>query len=141
MYMKLKDKAFAHIDRLTQLASLDLSGSKITDETVKKLSNLALKNLILDKCYGLGSQSTIEISKISTLLELDLGNCKNIPEESFGELSKLSNLKRINLGGTRITEESFKEIFELNLSLSRVNLHNCKNLSKEIINFYESYKR
>jgi hypothetical protein len=101
------------------LLSIDLSHTNISDEQ--------LKNLL----------DAINRKKIA---ELDLGFCKNIKNPSLENLTKLTIL---NLDTTNITDEALGNILKqepLKKTLQEINLYNCKNLIKPVINSLSSLK-
>lgn len=106
----LDDATFAKISPLyPQLASVDLSATKITDATVAKLAEAKnLKNVRLAET-AITDASLDTLSKIQTLESINLFGTK-VTNEGVMKLSALPNLKRLYLWQTGVTPETIEEL-------------------------------
>lgn len=110
------------------LINIDLSGSTISDRTLKSLATYCpnLKKIVMSRARYLFSEQVL-ISTIPTFTNLNnfqLNNCKEVTDEFLRELAlKCPNLDLLDLSGCKqITDESASSLDTL--KLTKLNVSN-----------------
>ena len=106
------DASLVNLNRLSQLQSLDLGGSKITDSGLKHLNGLCqLLYLNLSSTQisdgGLGN-----LKGLDQLQQLDLGSTQ-ITDAGLSCLSELHQLQVLDLRNTQVTDEGIPQLATL----------------------------
>ena len=106
------DAAFAKLQSVTpQLVTLDLSATKITDQSVAQLSGATNLRLIRLAETGITDASIDTLVKLSSLESINLYGTK-VTDAGVAKLSALPKLKRLYLWQTGVTPEAIKALQE-----------------------------
>jgi hypothetical protein len=96
------------LDRLSQIESVQLEGSNVTDAVLEHLRGLhQLKTVLLGGCTQVTDAGLDRLSGLSQLRELDLSDTQ-VTVAGIAHLSGLTKLRRINVRGTNAEGESEK---------------------------------
>ncbi|XP_071644424.1 F-box/LRR-repeat protein 4-like [Temnothorax longispinosus] len=113
--------------RCKYLRQLDLTGSVFdVKDFVNFLDNcgIRLTHLRLSGCKSVDSRAVLKISKIcKNLKELDLNRCYGIDDEGFSYLKKLKSLERLNLCSTCINAQQLCKILQKNQWMRELDTH------------------
>lgn len=120
------DQGLPHLAKLTNLESVNLSNTKITDAGLSVTLNLPkLTRLDLSACTVTPAMMA-SLSKLENLEVLSLEGTR-IGDEDVSQLANLAQLKELNLSHTMITDSSFRVLGTLKsleiLKVSNTNLN------------------
>jgi hypothetical protein len=108
----LDDAAFKKLEPVSsQLVTVDLSATKITDQGVAQLASSKNLRLIRLAETGITDASIDTLLKLPNLESINLYGTK-VTDAGVSKLSKLSNLKRLYLWQTAVTPEAIKSLKE-----------------------------
>jgi internalin A len=103
--LQITDLGVAKLARLKKLRRLNLSGARISTESIQLLHGLPLEHLSLFACVSIDNSAAAALAGIPTLIHLDLSYTK-IGNESLPHLAKLQNLKQLYLTETQVTADA-----------------------------------
>jgi internalin A len=103
--LQITDLGVAKLAKLRNLRRLNLSGARLTPESLQVLQALPLERLSLWACESLDSSAAPALAGIATLAMLDLSYTK-IDDQALAQLAKLPNLKQLYLTETQVTPEA-----------------------------------
>ncbi len=103
--LQITDLGVAKLAKLKKLRRLNLSGARISTESIQLLHGLPLEHLSLFACVSLDNSAAAALAGIPTLTHLDLSYTK-IGNESLPHLAKLQNLKQLYLTETQVTADA-----------------------------------
>ena len=110
--LQITDLGVAKLAKLKKLRRLNLSGARLTTESIQVLQSLPLEHLSLFACL---CSSTIlprqRSAGLPTLAHLDLSYTK-IDDDALAQLAKLPNLKQLYLTETKVTPAGCRGISE-----------------------------
>jgi internalin A len=109
--LQITDLGVAKLAKLKKLRRLNLSGARLSTESIQVLQSLPLEQLSLFACLALDNTAAVALAGIPTLAHLDLSYTK-VGNDGLQHLAKLPNLKQLYLTETEITPEaaeSFKK--------------------------------
>jgi len=111
------DAGLAHLDELTQIKELDLSGTGITDAGLVHLKRMAgLQKLDLSGT-GITDAGLVRLKRMARLQELDLSGTR-ITHAGLAHLSGLTSLQTLSLRKTEVSEAGVMHLKNLtNLKL------------------------
>ncbi|XP_015376816.1 PREDICTED: jmjC domain-containing histone demethylation protein 1 [Diuraphis noxia] len=97
--------------RLSNLKSLKLAGSHITDEGIQIIVRVLPKLSMLDlsQCYPITDNGVESLTQISGLSTLQLSGCTGISEQSLKILGKCKSLTYLDLRHTKLTKSSINK--------------------------------
>jgi hypothetical protein len=108
----LDDAGFAKLDALLpHLVTLDLSATKITDQTVAKLTSCGKLRMIRLSETGITDASIDSLLKIPSLESINLYGTK-VTDAGVSKFGALTHLKRLYLWQTAVTPEAVKALKE-----------------------------
>lgn len=120
----ITDEGLKKLSILTSLVTLNLGDSAVTDEGLKELSSLsALTSLTLRRLPVTG-RGLKALSSLRSLVYLDL-SFTHVTGEDLSALSTLPSLKKLMLWNVEVTDEDLKSLSSLS-SLTTVYLGNSK---------------
>jgi F-box/leucine-rich repeat protein 14 len=105
------------------LIELDLSGTSITDYSLKYLNGLRIEKLILSDCQQISDAGLITISDLP-LWYLDCNDCYEISDISMKYVSKLFKLTYLSLENCKISDSGIECIKKLS-QLTHLNVSGC----------------
>ncbi len=108
---QMTDAGLAHLEHLTNLASLDLTGTSVTDvglEHLKGLSNLAQLNLARTTVSDAGLP---HLKGLISLVELNLGATR-VTNAGLAQLKFLTSLRKLYLNGTQVNDVGISQLKE-----------------------------
>ena len=124
----ISDRSVKVLGELTTLSSLDISDSRVTDESVKTLTRISSLNL--SKCYDVTDDSIREIAVKGNVRNLNINKCHDV----LYSVQFLRNITSLDIGGcSEITDESVIILIENNSNLKTLSLSNCYNLTDRSI--------
>jgi hypothetical protein len=103
--LQITDLGVAKLARLKKLRRLNLSGARLSTESIQLLQGLPLEQLSLFACPSLDDSAAVALAGIPTLTHLDLSYTK-IGNESLAHLAKLQNLRQLYLTETQVTADA-----------------------------------
>jgi internalin A len=116
---------FEQLKRFQDLTDLVLTGTEITDASLRSISTLKqLTSLRLHGCRRITDAGLVELIKLQKLTNLDLGNCEGITDAGLVNVAKLENLTALSLGSQKVTAAGIKELIKLE-KLTNLKLENC----------------
>ncbi|XP_060863538.1 jmjC domain-containing histone demethylation protein 1 isoform X5 [Metopolophium dirhodum] len=97
--------------RLSNLKSLKLAGSNVTDVGVQIIVRVLPKLSMLDlsQCYPITDNGVESLTQISGLSTLQLSGCTGISEQSLKMLGKCKSLTYLDLRHTKLTKSSINK--------------------------------
>lgn len=104
-----KDKSVCQ----STLQYINISGTKITDNTLYNLKTLPLRYLIMDNCYNITDHGLINLKSLP-LIHLSLHYCMNITDGGMLYLKTLP-LQYLDIGNTRVTDVGLMYLKDLQL--------------------------
>lgn len=111
-YSGATDAMLEKVSAATELESLDLSGNRISDAGIKKLSGLGqLRYLSLERT-AISNASAASIGKLRLLEELDVTSTA-ITDEWVQEVSSAQHLVAFWLAGTRVSDLSVPSLMKM----------------------------
>jgi hypothetical protein len=124
-----------YFPNLTNIKTLELSGSKkITDESLDLFKKyLKLESLNVDNC----SQILFETSTNDSLIELNISNNKNLSNDFFKYCTNLTQLTNLNLFKTSFSKFENMECMQ---NLTELNLYCVKDFSDEDTKIFSKFK-
>lgn len=92
--------------RLSNLKSLKLAGSNITDTGIKAIVRVLSKLVRLDlsQCFPISDEGVELLTQISSLSTLQLTGCLGISEQSLKHLGKCKSLTYLDVRHTKLTK-------------------------------------
>jgi hypothetical protein len=103
--LQITDLGVAKLAKLKNLRRLNLSGARLTPESLEVLQALPLERLSLWACESLDSSAAPALAGISTLAMIDLSYTK-VDDRALAQLARLPNLKQLYLTETQVTPEA-----------------------------------
>ncbi|MGN6546692.1 MAG: leucine-rich repeat domain-containing protein, partial [Aureliella sp.] len=103
------DSTLEAISGLAKLQELELVTTRVTDEGLKYLVKLPLKNLALDDVYDITDAGMEYVGKIKTLEVLSLSKT-GVTDEGLAQLSGLENLRQLSLDNTVVSKKGVNEL-------------------------------
>jgi Leucine-rich repeat (LRR) protein len=98
------DATLRQISGLAGLERLSLGANQITDEGVKSLENLgSLRSLDLGGC-PIGDRALRSLARLTHLRSLDISDCWAITDAGLAKLAGLTDLEELNASNTRTTD-------------------------------------
>jgi Leucine-rich repeat (LRR) protein len=120
---RLSDGSLDIIKKMTGLETLNLSGTKITDQGLGQLKDLKqLQSLKLSSNPMITEASIPQLCALPNLRSLDLSGNAQLADGSLDALKEIPSLETLNLSGTKITDQGLgklkdlKQFYALNLS-------------------------
>lgn len=97
--------------RLSNLKSLKLAGSSVTDAGIQTIVRVLPKLSMLDlsQCYPITDNGVESLTQISGLSTLQLSGCTGISEQSLKLLGKCKNLTYLDLRHTKLTKSAINK--------------------------------
>lgn len=97
--------------RLSNLKSLKLAGSNVTDIGIQIIVRVLPKLSMLDlsQCYPITDNGVESLTQISGLSTLQLSGCTGISEQSLKMLGKCKSLTYLDLRHTKLTKSSINK--------------------------------
>lgn len=107
--------------------SLDISGTSVNDEDLKKLKNLtSLVSLNLGGCQNITDKGLENISGSKSIRSLDLTNCWEITDDGMEYVSRMTALENLSLSACRqVSDAGIVELKDLP-NLKCLDLMYCK---------------
>lgn len=141
------DAGIAHLTKLQNLKSLDLSGlQKITNislQYVVKISSLQI--LTIKDCRRFSDEGILHLSQHPNLKEISFFGCERITSVSIHALAKIPTLEKLviddskNSGDEGIQDDSIQDLMQLK-NLKEVNMSSCKKLTNACLAHFEKIK-
>ncbi len=103
--LQITDLGVAKLAKLKKLRRLNLSGARLSTESIQVLQSLPLEHLSLFACVSLDNSAAVALAGIPSLANLDLSYTK-IDDDALPQLAKLPNLKQLYLTETKVTPEA-----------------------------------
>jgi Leucine-rich repeat (LRR) protein len=121
---KVTDAGLKELKNLKNIQEFDLWDTQLTDEGLKELKDLT--NLKVLRVLGtkVTDKGLKELKVFKNLQELNLSNTA-VTDEGLKELKGLTNLKELGVHDTKVTDKGLKELKELN-NLTTLQLANTK---------------
>ena len=125
------------VARLTNLISLDLSGSRDNGSSaigdaiapfLVKMVHLQSLNLAHANVSDKGLEA---VGKITTLTALSLFDCQAITDQGISSLNGLAHLREVGLAHTKVTNQAICALGTR--KIVKLNLHSCKNISSDVL--------
>ena len=152
-YTNFSNDGYQKLSVLHNLKYLNLSGTKISDESLKVLSsslpNLELLNL--NNCENITSKGLTYLEKFTKLRLIYVSNYPKLTwsanmesldsaylrftDKEYLPISFLINLKYLDLSGTKVTDENLKMFSSALYNLEIINLNNCQNISEQGLHY------
>lgn len=97
--------------RLSNLRTLKLAGSSITDHGVQTIVKVLPKLSMLDlsQCYPVTDDGVDALTQIASLSTLQLSGCTGIGEQTLKHLTKCKSLTYLDLRHTKITKTAINK--------------------------------
>jgi hypothetical protein len=109
---KVTDRGVAHLERLSELKSLDLSETSITDEALSHIGKLGrLESLAFHQC-AITDDGIRELSKLTRLKKVRISSTK-VTDASMSALGTLNQLQELDLSGTHLTDAGLDQLVRL----------------------------
>lgn len=102
----ITDKGLPVLAKLKYLNALDLSGSSVTGQGLRSISNLNLGFLTLDECGALTDSDMSAVAAFKNLAGLSMRNCPGINDGAINRLTSLQALNSLDLSHTAITDKT-----------------------------------
>ena len=154
---RITDESATYLSRLPLLEHLTLQETRITDSTLKHLSNSKnkLRSINIAACQFVTNIGMNHISKLLHLESLNVGHTC-LEDETLGKLCGVLSLRRLDISNSKITDEGFqyistmdslielvsawnvvsnvgvRHLFSLK-KLTKLNVIGCKNVSSEVL--------
>lgn len=110
----ITDVGMQHIACLPQLAFLNLSNTRVSDEGLMLLGGLRLESLCLSKCSQISDDGLFWVKRISTIRQLDVSLCDGVTATGVEQLRELPCLRVLHMSGCRsIAPQDVKVLREL----------------------------
>ena len=135
----IRDRSATLISRsLTQLGSLDLSRSNITNDGVSDLASLPhLTKLILQNCYGINGNCAWSLDQAGCRIStLDLSYCKNISDSAVSNLARMRYplpLTVFDVSWTTVSDHGVRSFAQGQHRIKDFSLRFCSNITDETL--------
>jgi Leucine-rich repeat (LRR) protein len=106
---KVTDAGLASLNGLTQLEDLDLSGNNITAAGLQHLKGLSQLEWLDLSEMKITDAGLVNLRELAQLDFLDLGNTQ-VTDAGLANLKGLTRLKQVNLSGVRVTDAGIKDL-------------------------------
>lgn len=106
-WTRLTDRGVQHLERLPNLAELDLTGTSISEATLCWLGRSGVTRLNLTKCRRV--RSLYDLTKSRALVELDLTGMP-IQDGNLRALRQIVSLRRLSVCHTRVSRTGIQEL-------------------------------
>jgi hypothetical protein len=123
---EVRDGDLSRLSRLTDLSSLDLRGTPVTDAGIAHVG--ALRNMAGQLLLGntsVGDTGVGHLKGLTELPDLDL-NLTRVTDRGLAHLRGMTNLRGLHLNGTKVSDEGLRHLQTLekllNLDLSATNV-------------------
>jgi len=106
---QLTDTGFQHLERLTQMRALDLTGTPMTDAGLQHLGTMTKLEALSLVGTRVSDRGLERLSRLTHLTTLDLMSLR-ITDAGLRPLARLNRLRRLSLVGTFVTDRGLKEL-------------------------------
>ena len=117
VYTQVPDKGMEHLEELTQLQKMYLTGTQVTDAGLEHLKGLAQLQVLTLSGTQVTDAGLKRLKGLSQLQALYLNNTR-VTDKGLEQLKGLSQLQAFYLDGTRVTDAGLEKLQEA--------LRNCK---------------
>ncbi|EGG17460.1 hypothetical protein DFA_08455 [Cavenderia fasciculata] len=122
---------------MTNLTSLNLTGTRISDVSLKFIRRLTLLRSLSLRNTGITEKGVLLLSPLSKLESLDLTNLL-LTDTSMLTVATFSNLNTLLLGNALVTEKGINDIS--NLPITTLSLLHCKKINNASMVYLTKYQ-